>query len=103
MTPLRHGVIFAWGFELERILGAVAIGVIAMGFGMGVAMAAPGQCTVGDYGTFDCDVATDGGGVTFALPDGRTFAFAAIGPGEGLGYLIEKDAKPGQRPDELGA
>ena len=73
-----------------------------MGFGMGAAVAAPGQGTVGDSGTFDWDVTTDGGGVTFALPDGQTFAFAATKPGKGLGYLIAPDARPGERPDELG-
>jgi hypothetical protein len=67
-----------------------------------VASAAPGQCTVSGYDTFDCDVALDGGGLTFALPDGQTFAFALVEEGEGLGYLIAPDARAGQRPDELG-
>ena len=67
-----------------------------------VASAAPGQCTVSGYDTFDCDVALDGGGLTFALPDGQTFAFALVEEGEGLGYLIASDARAGQRPDELG-
>ena len=63
--------------------------------------AAPGQCTVSGYGAFDCDVVTDGGGLTFGLPDGRTFAFALMQEGVGSGYLIEADAAPGSRPDEL--
>jgi hypothetical protein len=66
------------------------------------AVAAPGQCTFADYGTFDCDVTVDGGGLTFGLPDGKTFVFAQIEDGEGLGYLIGADAGPGARPKELG-
>ncbi|SEQ01988.1 hypothetical protein SAMN05428969_1568 [Devosia sp. YR412] len=65
------------------------------------AYAAPGQCTMTGYGTFDCDVALDGGGLTFGLPDGRTFAFALEQDGVGTGYLIEADAAPGSRPDEI--
>lgn len=65
------------------------------------AFAAPAQCEVTGYGTFDCDVALDGGGLTFGLPDGRTFAFALTEADAGLAYLIEADARPGQRPDEL--
>ena len=66
------------------------------------AVAAPGQCTFADYGTFDCEVTVDGGGLTFGLPDGQIFVFAQIEDGEGLGYLIGADAKPGERPKELG-
>jgi hypothetical protein len=79
----------------------------AMGAGVacvmaGAALAAPGQCSMTEYGTFDCDVTMDGGGLTFGLPDGQTFAFALVDENEGLGYLIAPDARPGQRPDELG-
>ena len=66
------------------------------------AMAVSGQCSLTGYEAFDCDVATDGGGLTFVLPDGQTFAFALIGENEGLGYRIAADARPGQRPEELG-
>lgn len=65
------------------------------------ASAAPGQCMVTGYGTFDCDVALDGGGLTFGLPDGRVFSFAVIEEGGGTAYLIAADAAPGARPEEL--
>ena len=65
------------------------------------AYAAPGQCTVTGYDTFDCDVALDGGGLTFGLPDGRTFAFALAEDGVGTGYLMAADGAPGTRPEEL--
>lgn len=77
--------------------GAVAgLGLMAV-----AAAAAPGQCTVTGYGTFDCDVVTDGGGLTFDLPDGRTFAFALLEEGRGSAYLIGADAAPGSLPEEL--
>ncbi|KKB80005.1 hypothetical protein VW35_06000 [Devosia soli] len=66
------------------------------------ASADKGQCSLTDYDTFDCDVATDGGGLTFGLPDGQVFAFALTDDDEGLGYRIPADATPGQRPVELG-
>ena len=66
------------------------------------AIAAPGQCTVSGVGTFACDVTMDGGGLTFDLPDGQTFAFALIEDGKGVGYLVAADAAPGQPPEELG-
>lgn len=77
--------------------------VAAAGLGLMTAMAAaaPGQCTVTGFGAFDCDVVLDGGGLTFELPDGRTFAFALIEEGVGTGYLIAADAAPGARPTEL--
>nr|WP_314258656.1 hypothetical protein [uncultured Devosia sp.] len=65
------------------------------------AVAAPGQCTVSGYDTFDCDVALDGQGLTFALPDGQTFAFALTGADEGVAYIIGTDARPGSSPEEL--
>ena len=90
-----------WGQDLKRVIWATAL--IAAAFGMtGVAMAAPGQCEFTGYPTFDCDVALDGNGLTFALPDGQTFAFTLEEGGAGLAFLIAPDAGPGQRPDELG-
>lgn len=80
----------------------ILAGVVAaagLGF-MGAPLAEPGQCTVSGVGTFDCDLARDGGGLTFALPDGRVFAFALVGTGEGMGYLGAADAL---YPQELGA
>lgn len=66
------------------------------------AAAAPGQCSVTGYDTFDCDVALDGGGLTFGLPDGRTFAFTLIEQEVGTAFLIAADAAPGQPPEALG-
>ena len=66
------------------------------------ALAVSGQCSLTGYDEFDCEVETDGGGLTFALPDGQTFAFAVVEENEGLGYLLAADAKPGQLPEELG-
>lgn len=66
-----------------------------------LAAAAPGQCTVTGYNTFDCDVALDGSGLTFELPDGRVFAFTVIEEDVGTAFLIDDDAEPGQRPEEL--
>lgn len=69
----------------------------------GPAAAVSGQCSLTGYEAFDCEVETDGGGLTFALPDGQTFAFALVEDGQGLGYLIGANATPGQRPEELGS
>lgn len=69
------------------------------GLWAGVAQAEPGQCTVSGVGTFDCDLARDGGGLTFALPDGRVFSFALVSQSDGLGYLAEPNAS---YPAELG-
>lgn len=66
------------------------------------ALAAPGECALTGYDSFDCDVAVDGGGITFDLPDGKVFVFAQTADGEGLGYLIAADAAPGSPPEELG-
>lgn len=66
------------------------------------AVAAPGQCSMTGYGEFACDVNVDGGGITFALPDGETFVFAHEADGVGLGYVIPADPQPGRRPSELG-
>ncbi|MGK2228058.1 MAG: hypothetical protein ACI9GK_001887 [Devosia sp.] len=68
----------------------------------GVAVAEPAQCTVTGFGTFDCELSRDGGGLTFGLPDGQVFAFALVGEGEGLGYLTPVDAGAGTYPVELG-
>ncbi|MGV8855427.1 MAG: hypothetical protein ACOH2L_12350 [Devosia sp.] len=67
-----------------------------------VAHAETAQCSVDGVGTFDCDLSRDGGGLTFALPDGKVFAFALTGADEGLGYLSAADAAPGSYPKELG-
>jgi len=83
------------------MIWATAIVAAAVGATVTLAAAAPGQCTVTGYDTFDCDVALDGGGLTFALPDGRTFAFTLVEEGVGTAFLIAEDAEPGQRPEEL--
>lgn len=83
------------------MIWATAIVAAAMGATVTLAAAAPGQCTVTGYNTFDCDVALDGGGLTFELPDGRIFAFTLIEDGVGVAFLIEDDAGPGQLPEEL--
>lgn len=77
--------------------------VLALGLALAVpATAAPGQCQMTGYGDFPCDVNVDGGGITFAVPSGETFVFAHESDGEGLGYLIEAEPKPGRYPKELG-
>lgn len=81
---------------LAGVVAAAATGAMTT-----LAMAAPGQCTVTGYHTFDCDVALDGGGLTFSLPDGKIFAFTLIEEGVGTAFLISPDAAPGQRPEEL--
>lgn len=65
------------------------------------AWAQPGQCSVTGIGTFACEVVVDGGGFSFALPDGDVLAFTLIEPDLGLAYLIRNGARPGQRPREL--
>lgn len=85
------------------MIWATAIMAAATGTMVTLAAAAPGQCTVTGYGTFDCDVALDGGGLTFGLPDGKTFAFTLVEEGVGTAFLIEADARPGQPPEELRA
>ncbi|UYO00799.1 MAG: hypothetical protein KIT02_06220 [Devosia sp.] len=85
-------------------MNKVLTGAVLFGLALAVpAMAAPGECSFTGYESFDCDVAADGGGVTFTLPDGDLFVFAQTEDGEGLGYRIAADVKPGQRPEELGA
>jgi hypothetical protein len=69
-----------------------------MGAMMTAASAAPGACEVTGYGAFDCDVALDGSGLTFALPDGGIFSFALVNEGVGEGYLIAPGSAPGQPP-----
>lgn len=82
------------------VTGAVLLAGLALAV---PASAAPGECSVTGYDTFDCDVTADGGGITFALPDGQTFVFAHVADGAGLGYLIAADAPPGRSPEELGS
>ncbi|KRA50205.1 hypothetical protein ASD80_16760 [Devosia sp. Root635] len=83
------------------MIWAAAVVAAAVGAMVTLAAAAPGQCMVTGYDTFDCDVALDGGGLTFALPDGKTFAFTLTEGGTGSAFLIEADARPGQMPEEL--
>lgn len=66
------------------------------------ALAVSGQCSMTGFSSFDCDVETDGGGLSFPLPSGDTFTFALTTPETGLGYSIAVDAAPGERPTELG-
>ena len=86
---------------MKRVIWETAMAVAVTGAMATLVAAAPGQCTVTGYDTFDCDVALDGGGLTFVLPDGRTFAFTLIEEGVGTAFLIDADAEPGQRPEEL--
>lgn len=81
------------------ITGAMLAASLALA---GPALAVSGQCSLTGYDAFECDIETDGGGLTFALPDGQTFAFALVEADEGLGYRIPADARPGQIPEELG-
>lgn len=81
------------------VTGAVLLAGLALA---GPAMAVPGQCSMTDYGSFACDVTADGGGITFALPDGQVFVFAHLADGAGQGYLIAADAAPGRLPQALG-
>lgn len=77
----------------------------ALAFGLALAVpaaAAPGQCSMTGYGDFACDVDVDGGGITFALPDGQMFVFAHEADGEGPGYLIAAEPQPGRAPEGLG-
>lgn len=79
------------------VTGAVVVIALAV-----PAAAAPGQCSVTGYGTFDCDVSADGGGLTFGLPDGAIFVLGIDGEGVGTGYRIAADAAPGTQPQGLG-
>lgn len=81
------------------VTGAVLVSGLAFAF---PANAAPGQCSVTGYDTFECDVAFDGGGLTFALPDGQTLVFSHVGNGEGIGYLAPVDLPAGRYPTDLG-
>lgn len=79
------------------VTGAVLLAGLALAV---PANAAPGQCSVTGYDTFDCDVSVDGGGIAFLLPDGRSFVFAHVSNGAGIGYL----GAAGQRyPQDLGS
>lgn len=68
----------------------------------GPAAAQPGQCSVSGWGTFDCDVVVDGGGLSFALPDGAVWAFTLTEADMGLGYLFPSDGGSGNRPRAQG-
>lgn len=57
-----------------------------------IALAQPGRCYVEGYDWFDCDIAADGGGITFDLPDGKTFALAIYEPGLGQGFLTDPES-----------
>ena len=81
------------------LTGAALLAGLALA---GPVAAAPGQCSMTGYGSFDCDVTADGGGITFVLPDGQTFVFAHMADGEGPGYLLPAEARPGRYPTELG-
>jgi hypothetical protein len=78
----------ASGMALAAILATVA-----------PALGAPGECSFTGFGDFPCDVSVDGGGMTFALPDGQAFVLAQTEDGAGPGYLLAEDS---DRPDELG-
>lgn len=79
--------------------GAVLAAVL---MGVGSAVAAPGQCSVSGFGAFPCEVALDGGGLSFGLPDGSTLAFTLTETDGGAAYLIAADGRPGSAPRELG-
>jgi hypothetical protein len=81
---------------MRFLVVTLAWGAMAM-----AASAAPGQCAVTGYGTFDCDVVLDGGGLTFGLPDGGIFAFALVSEAAGEAYLIAPGSAPGQPPQTL--
>lgn len=83
-------------------MSAIALGAVVTGIGTMATLAAPGQCTVTGYDSFPCEVTLDGGGLTFGLPDGQTFAFALVAEGKGQAYRISPDAGPGRIPDDLG-
>lgn len=78
------------------VTGAVLLAGLALA---GPAMAEPGQCSMTDYGSFECDVTADGGGVSFALPDGQVFVFVHVAEGAGPAFLI---SEPGRVPHALG-
>lgn len=81
------------------VTGAVLLAGLALA---GPAHAAPGQCSFTGYGSFACDVTADGGGITFALPDGQVFVFAHVADGEGIGYIGAAEPGPGRFPQDLG-
>jgi len=81
------------------LTGAAMLAGLAL---VGPAQAQSGQCSVTGYEDFACTVDADGGGLTFALPDGQWFVFSQLENGEGLGYRIAADSEPGNRPEELG-
>lgn len=66
------------------------------------ALGASGECSFTGFDSFACDVAVDGGGITFELPSGDVFVFAHEGDEVGLGYLIAANSQPGRSPNQLG-
>lgn len=66
------------------------------------ALGASGECSFTGFDSFACDVAVDGGGITFELPSGDVFVFAHEGDEVGLGYLIAANSQPGRSPTQLG-
>jgi hypothetical protein len=80
---------------LKWIVGAGVVGAAVVGLAGSVA-AAPGECMVSGYGTFACDVTLDGGGFTFELPDGQTFAFYLDSEELGVAY-IDGNSQAGDR------
>ena len=84
---------------MRLLLTGVAVAGLALA---DPAAAAPGQCSMTGYDDFACDVAVDGGGISFALPDGQVFVFVHEASDQGFGYRIADVAEPGDRPDELG-
>lgn len=80
------------------VVAAVLVGAATIAM---PAWAQPGQCSVTGFGTFDCDVVLDGGGLTFGLPDGSTLAFTLDEAEHGDAYLSAADAQPGESPRQL--
>lgn len=91
----------SWGTGLNKKMMLAATVFAGAAMAGTPAYAQPGQCSVTGVGTFPCDVAVDGGGLSFALPDGDVLAFMLVEPGRGIAYLAAADARPGQRPREL--
>jgi hypothetical protein len=77
--------------------------IVAFGLALAhPAYAEPGQCSFTGFDEFACDVAADGGGITFALPDGQTLVFVHSGDGAGQAFLNGAGVAPGSLPRALG-
>lgn len=81
------------------VAGALLAGGLAM---VSPVAAAPGQCMLTGFESFPCDVAIDGAGLAFDLPDGRRFAVVFDEAGQGTAFARRPDAAPGTRPGDLG-